>query len=366
MRISFRDFAITFLLIIFITWHPFFTHGEINLFETGLYLPGIQAILNGQIPYHDFFHLRGPLELYLPALLMHLGEPHLKFLSLYFYLGTVLTLLVCAAIICTLYRTRFFLYITVPILIAKTFPRVVFTYWGGFRYAFGLLAIFFAIRAFKSKKSSSLFWAGLFSALGFLTSIEIGFCAFMAVMAAFVFSCYLKNPYTPLNLKKNISTYLAGVLILLLPYALYLLKTDSWEPYLNSTYTVITQMQNTFAVDDQARLAATPFDILRIMLSPGDKHFKHITPLYTYVFLFIFLIWRVRTKKFIPEYIGLITLGAYGLIMYLSAFRLIEGAQFEMALQPQKIIMFFLLEEIFLTVKSKNFPKIVARILIFF
>jgi len=60
------------LFTILITFQPYFLYGEINLFEFGIYLPNINAVLDGFIPYRDFFHLRGPLELYVPAFLMNL------------------------------------------------------------------------------------------------------------------------------------------------------------------------------------------------------------------------------------------------------------------------------------------------------
>ena len=61
------DLFILSLFMVAVTWQPYFMNGRINFFETGLYLPGIQSILNGEIPYRDFFHLRGPFELYLDS-----------------------------------------------------------------------------------------------------------------------------------------------------------------------------------------------------------------------------------------------------------------------------------------------------------
>ena len=78
-----KDVFILSFFAILITLNPLFMHGRINFFEVGLYLPGIQAVLNGEVPYRDFFHLRGPLELYMPALMMKLWSVHLKILYLY-------------------------------------------------------------------------------------------------------------------------------------------------------------------------------------------------------------------------------------------------------------------------------------------
>ena len=129
-----------------ITFQPYFMHGKINVFEVGLYLPGINAILHGAIPFRDFFHLRGPFELYMPAFLMKIFGVHIEMMYLYFYIGTILTLIFCVLIGREIYKTRYILYLMVPVLVARTFPRVYFTWWGGMRYAFGLLVIFCAVK----------------------------------------------------------------------------------------------------------------------------------------------------------------------------------------------------------------------------
>ena len=59
---SYLDVFFFSIFTILITLHPYYLHGEINLFELGIYLPGINALLDGLIPYKDFFHLRGSLE----------------------------------------------------------------------------------------------------------------------------------------------------------------------------------------------------------------------------------------------------------------------------------------------------------------
>ena len=159
---------------------------ELNLFEWGLYLPGIDAVSQGQVPFRDFFHLRGPFELYVPALFMKIFGFRADVLAAYFYFGTVLTILVAVLIAYELIQQRFLLYSFVLILVTRTFPRVVFTCWGGMRYAWGLLAVWCLIRFFKSHRLGWLVAGGCLSAIGLLTSIEIGvivWIAFMAVMA---------------------------------------------------------------------------------------------------------------------------------------------------------------------------------------
>ena len=79
----FDSFLLSFF-VIFITFQPYFLYGTLNYFELGIYLPNISAILDGQIPYRDFFHLRGPLELYIPVFFMYLFGENAAVLAAYF------------------------------------------------------------------------------------------------------------------------------------------------------------------------------------------------------------------------------------------------------------------------------------------
>lgn len=337
------DILILSLFTVLVTLQPYFMHGKINIFEVGLYLPGIQAVLNGEILYRDVFHLRGPLELYVPALLMKFFGVHIGVLYSYFYAGSVLCLIFCALIAKEVLKTRFALYLFVPVLIARTFPRVVFTYWGGMRYALGLLAVWFIIKFFKSDKPHWLLGAGVVSALASLTSIEMGIYAGLGALAALAISFVLKVQDRGL-LAKGLAMYLAGIALIVIPYGIYLLANSALIPYLDSTLTIVTNMQK---VIDPHLVSIYPRNFNEAfvaMTNPFHANFKHMTPSYLYILLVVYLFWEYRNKKFSREDLTLICLGIYGFIMYNTGFRLIWATQFEMALQPEKILLFFFAE----------------------
>lgn len=340
---TYWDVLILSLFTVLITWHPYFMHGKINIFEIGLYLPGIQSVLNGEIPYRDVFHLRGPLELYVPALLMKLFGVHIGVLYSYFYVGSVLCLIFCALIAKEIFKTRFILYLFVPVLIGRTFPRVVFTYWGGMRYALGLLAVWFIIKFFKNGKPIWLLGAGVVSALASLTSIEMGIYAGLGALAALAISFVLKVQDRGL-LAKGLGMYFAGIAWIAVPYGIYLLANSALVPYLDSTLTIVTNMQK---VIDPHLVSIYPRNFSEAfvaMTNPFHTNFKHMTPSYLYILLAVYLFWEYRNKKFSREDLTLICLGIYGFIMYNTGFRGIWAAQFEMALHPEKILLFFFAE----------------------
>jgi len=352
-RPTYFDIFVLSIFTVLITLQPYFMHGKINIFEVGLYLPGIQSILGGEIPYRDFFHLRGPFELYMPALLMKIFGTHITTLYSYFYFGTILCLILCILIAKEIFKTRFVLYLLIPILIARTFPRVVFTYWGGMRYALGLLAIWFAVKFFKNNKPLWMFGAGICSMLALLTSIEMGAYSFAGVFAALIVSKVLKVQEPKLILK-SFGVYIVGACVIAVPYGIYLILNSALIPYVDSVLTVVFQMG---AIIDNHLVSTYPKNFIEAflaMINPWHTNFKHMTPSYLYIFVLVYLCFRLKKKTFSVEDIAIICLGVYGFVMYNTGFRGLWAAQFEMALQPEKILLFFLLEQTFLYFTSKR------------
>ena len=337
------DVLILSIFTILITLYPYYLHGQINIFEVGLYLPGIQSVLNGEIPFRDFFHLRGPFELYMPAALMKIFGIHLKYLSFYFYFGTVLCLILSVFIAKELLNTRLMLYVFVPVFVARTFPRVVFTYWGGMRYAFGLLAMWLAIKFFKKERSGWLLAAGLTTAAALFTSIEMGIYAMMGILFACCFS-YIFKIHDRTLLLRSVAFYMLGVTIIAGPYVLYLAANQAFGPYIESVRAVVSNMQNVFNPHLVSEYPSNFKEALMAMANPVHTNFKHMTPSYLYIAILIYLIIRFKNKTFSKTDVFILCLSIYGFIMYNTGFRGIWAAQFEMALQPEKIILFFLFE----------------------
>jgi hypothetical protein len=338
-----KDALILSFFVILITYNPFYTRGEINLFELGIYLPGIQAILDGQVPYRDFFHLRGPLELYMPTLLMKVFGMHLSVLYTYFFVGNVLCLVLCVWILKELLRTRLILYLAVPVIVARTFPRVVYMIWGGMRYAWGLMAALFVIKFFQTKKVRWMFWAGLTTAAGLFTSIEIGIYVIFGVGVVLTAALVLKIMERPLILKAG-GIFALGCAVIVVPYFLYLASQQAFMPYIDATLNVVFNMQKTF---DPHLVSIYPHnlkDALVAMSNVVHTNFKHMTPSYMYLALMGYVGWHLWKRKSGVVPLCLLFLGVYGFIMYNTGFRGLWASQFEMALMPEKILYFFLVE----------------------
>jgi hypothetical protein len=351
-RPSLGDVLILAIFVIAITFQPFYLHDEILMFETGLYLPGIYSVLHGGVPFRDFFHLRGPFEIYMPSGLMALAGANVTILSLYFYIGTVLTLIIGILIAKELYKTRYILYLMVPVFVARTFPRVVFTRWGGMRFGFGLLAILCAVRFFKKGKLAWMFGAGAASACAFFTSIEVGVASFVGVFAALFSSLFLSGARE--KVKTAFGVYIAGICLISIPYILYLIKINAFMPYVEAVFTVLTRMEYVFNPHLISNSPRNFIQALPLTVQFSHSYFKHTTPFYLYFFLFGYLFIAYKRKILSRIDLGVICVAGYGLVMFTSAFRSIGSSQFEMALQPEKILLFFLLERAYFFIQQKK------------
>ncbi|MFA5095966.1 MAG: hypothetical protein WC478_01355 [Candidatus Omnitrophota bacterium] len=351
-----QDAFILCLFTAVITAQPYLFHQTLNLFELGIYLPGIDGILHGQLPYRDFFYLRGPLELYIPALMMRFFGEHLGVLSAYFYLGTVVTLIAAVLIAWQLIPARLFLYCLVPVLVGRTFPRVVFSYWGGMRYGWGLLAVLFLILFINKKRGRWIFGAGVLTAVAGLTSLEIGVSVFLAGMASALFARRERA--------RAMFAYAAGIAIAALPILVYLASQGAWTNYLNDHWVIATQMAKMQLFLRTEITPTSPGQFFFALVNIAGKNFRQMTPFYCYLAFVVYLFWRRRKAGWdIPDQAAA-ALSIYGLMLYFTAFRTLWQSVFEMALQPEKIILFYLVSRAGLFFIAQKKLKIISWLFI--
>lgn len=335
------DFTILTLVISMVTLQPYFMHGAVNFYETGQYLPQINELFHGSIPYKDMFIMRGPLEIFMPALLMKLFGRHIGILNAYFYFGTVLTLIIYTIFALRVFSTRGFSYLFTLVLIARTFHKVTFAIWGGIRFGFGILALLFAVNFLKGKKLKWLFLAGVFSGIAFLTSFEIGAFSFISIFSLLCFLWYLERSIK--DLITRIFVYILGNLAVVLPFITYLFFHNAFIYYVNSLKVVLFNMTKIF---DPSLCFDTPvnFQEFLLALSPLNHNFKYTLPFFFYVLIGIYLFRGVIKNKLSLSEVSMVPVFIYGIFLYKGVFRDVEGPQYRMMLQPLLLIMFFYLE----------------------
>lgn len=359
------DYIFLGILVFIITLQPYFMYGAINYYESGIYLPQINEFLHGKVLYRDMFILRGPLEIFMPAYLMQLFGKHIAVLNGYFYFGTVLTLIIYAVFALRVFSTRGFAYLFTLVVVARTFPRVCFNIWGGIRFGLGILAILLAINFLKRKNSFWLFFAGLVSSFAFWTSFEMGILSFISLVAMLCVYGYLEKE----NIKTilgHMSIYAIGAILASTPFIYYLFLNNALHFYIDSIRVVLSSMTKVF---DPSLCFDTPMNLKEFLLafSPLNHNFKYTLPFFFYLFIAIYLFKGfIKNKAKILD-LPIIPVFIYGIFLYKSTLRDIEGPQYRMALQPLLLIMFFYLERFHLYLnQKKGMVSGIKRPLIFF
>ncbi len=316
--------------------------------------------MKGLVPFKDFFYLRGPFELYLPAFFMQVFGAQTAVLAAYFYATTVLCLVLGIVIAREVLTSKLFLYLLVPVLVARTFPRVVFTYWGGMRYAWGLLAVLCAVKFFKTRRWPWLAAAGVMTAVGGLTSIEIGLSAGAAIAAALIFQACYERDRDPLL--RFFEIFCSAILAVALPYFFYLYAHGGLYPYLDGVYQVATRMGATF-LQTEAVPRNLP-EALGALLNPANTNFHQMTPVFCYLAAAGYGAHLWQRRKITPVDMGVAVIAVYALMIYVTGFRNLWASVFEMSLLPEKIILFFLLERLFFHFRQAERRKILAWVML--
>jgi hypothetical protein len=274
-------------------------------------------------------------------------------LSTYFYVGNVLCLLICLLIAYRLFPHRWILYSFIPVLIARTYPRVVYTYWGGFRYVWGLLALYCLVEFVLRKKRGWIFAAGFLTTLAGLTSIEIGVCSGIAIFALILIVD--KRAQTMMS-------YLSGIGILLVPYCVYLLVNGALNDYFASQWMVATHMTKTYL---QTEPVPSGFgEIIAGLFNPANKNFRQMTPVFCYLFYLIYWFRQRKIHQLTAIDQIVLGIGIYGAMLYITGFRNLWASVFEMSLQPEKIVLFYLVYKVIVLLSSRLNQKMVNVLLV--
>ncbi len=224
-RIVFILLTCFFVLTLVTCYFKFFNNDEIEHVHSAWYL------LQGYIPFKDFFQHHNPLLWYLLLPLLSLfGDSTLSIIAERFLMGGVL------------FGTAFLTYLTTAAItksretglvsVVLLFSTVLFMEKGieirpdGPQVLCGMASVYFLIRSFQDSSHRSMLFSGLFAALSFLFLQKTIFllASYGMVMA---YGLYKKE----ISLK-NMAFFFCGFLPPLLLFAGYLQLTGSFHDYL--------------------------------------------------------------------------------------------------------------------------------------
>lgn len=351
------DYLFIPLLIFWCAFEPNFIHGPVDYLEEGQHLSVINEAFHAKAPVKDTFTFFGPLHIYFPVFTMQLFGKSLGVLRGYFHFGNIFSLLIAYLLGRSICRTRLFSYLLAFLLLLEVHHPFWSTRWGGIRNGLGLLAVLFLVAFIKRRKRIWLVWAGIFSALSLLYTIEIGVFSSLSAVSAIIFvTCGRKN-HRIAEAARIFLIYFAGGLLIILSFLLCLWVNHALRPYIAASFAIINkyyichiealrQPLPGFLVSD-----LTLANFMRWLFS---IHFKVFTPIFVYAAVILYIFFKLIKKAWNVTLIIISVLAIYGLLLYISSFRSLLGIQFQAALPVVIILECLFLESLFLYCKGRR------------
>ncbi|MCG8429830.1 MAG: hypothetical protein MJA29_01465 [Candidatus Omnitrophica bacterium] len=351
------DYFLPAVLVSACLLQPFFFQGIIDPWETGAYLPFINQVLRGGALFKDAVIFRGPLEIYLPVLMMKFTGAHINTLHFCFYLGNLLSLVAAVFVAREVLKTRLFVYLLVPVMVAQSFSLVFYKNWGGWRHALGAGALWCILLFIRTRRRTALFCAGILSACGFFFSLEMGIIPFVAFLVALLLDARYgreKNPH------RLLAVFLQGALVVAVPLTVYMLARGSLADYVKSLLVIPLSGHTIYRFDILfPDVPHNPFQAFRFLGKPFKPEFLYAMPLLVYIPLGLILCRNLLLRRMKASSFTVIAAGAYGAAMYLGGFRQINGPQLLVSLPFAFIMLFFMLERLFMRFKERQSTQIV-------
>ena len=351
MRKNFKilDYAVIPLLIILLV-EPNILRGVIDPLEVSHYLSAANGMFEGKIPFADFLMFFGPLQIYSIVIAMLLFGKTMLVLKMFFYVNYILSFLAIYLLAIKLYRNRFFAYLISLVCVIE----VSHPYWAtGYDYGrigLGIIVLFLLIKFIKKEKMKMLLWAGVVSGIVLSYTSDIGVFSITSSLA-FIFSYTASKKLC--NLKDSakfffrcISYYITGILLIEIPFFLFLFSQGALSPYLKTTFYIMPkyhiQVWRQPIPPFPYELIGDPFLLLR------SSAFKAYLPALIYLIVCFYLLYSFFKKRWNKEQVIISLLFVYGVLVYKVSFRaIITGPQFIVSLPPLILLMGIFFEKAF-------------------
>jgi hypothetical protein len=316
--------------ILFLAFDPNYRHGFVDYLEAGLHLGPINGIFHGEVPYRDSYTLFGPLFLYTPALIMAVFGKTLAVLRAYFHAAALLNLLIAYGVGRLVCRTRLMRY-AIPLILLVEFHHPFWsTRWGGLRVGLELLVLAGLLRYMQSQARRPLLLAGVLSGLGLLYSTDVGI---VSIATAGLLAVWLAWQGTDLRrLARDGFVYLGGFACGVLPLLICFAMTGALWPYLRTAFLEMPLNHMAVwgghhglpAIAEAYQAAGGPWSFLM----SGTVKVYLLSLVSAGAALYV-----LRARRRAPDIAAVVfLLTVHGFLLYLMAFRAIEGPQFQMAL----------------------------------
>ncbi len=344
--------------IIWLAFEPNFPHGLVDYFEAGQYLGPINGIFHGEIPFRDNFTLWGPLFLYIPAWIMFFFGKTIAVLRAYFHVTAILNVLASYFVGRLICQNRFFRYLIPLLFLMEVYHPFWSTRYGGFRVGLGLLILGCLIRYVQRGSQGYLVLAGFLSGSCLLYSTDVGL---LCIWTTFLLALWLwfHRMRSPRVLRGDCFGYLFAMGLSALPFVAYFAIQGALLPYLETAFWVLPQKypQAWLRLRLPSLLSTYQHSPSLLAFISSDV-FKIYLPCLLYGASLIYLAVRGFARS-VTEKVTLVMLFvAYGLPLYIAAFRSIYGPQFQNSLPSLIILIAFCAEECFRRLEEAEHKRI--------
>jgi len=205
-----------------------------NVYDEGVVSYGATRILNGDVPYKDFWSIYAPGQFYVVAVLFKLFAKKLAVMRMCSIIISLLTVLVSYSIVRKIVDAKSSFLCLSTLVLSYLFwrssigsPTHAAVFWS-------LLSIYFIVRFVAEKRNNELVIAGIFSGMTLLFKQDIGvYSLFAGSLFLFVYTRLTTVGGNLLNGVKIWSRYISGVSLIVLPVSIYFISRVPFKDLLS-------------------------------------------------------------------------------------------------------------------------------------
>ena len=312
---------------------------HIGYADTMANIHNFDRILDGQIPFKDFYRSKGPLLLYLEAPLYKMfGKNHFAFFFVLYSLLPAISLILLYFWAKIFLKSPFF---PIAFLIAASLQNL---FWAG-GPTLRILAAAFALGLFllarQRLRKRYFYLSGFLCGCSLLISLEFGIAALLTIMLLLISEGLMRKfPF------KFSFLWILGIVSIILPFSIFFHYQEALIPYLRYTLKLMHLLATGYA---------KPFPFPR-------EDFRFYLPPLLYFFSFLLVIFTIKRKGWEEFRRSLLALTIFGLLLYKRPFSMPDFAYLLTAILPATTICFILIERTSLGIRGYLSHKKIGRL----
>lgn len=312
---------------------------NVGYMDTMENIHSFDRILDGQVPFRDFYRPRGPLLLYLEAPLYNiLGKDHFACQFMVFSLLPAISVI--------------FLYLWARIFLKGPFSPIVFLiaaslqnlFWAG-DPTLRILAATFALGLFllaRQRLEKRYFYlSGFLCGCSLLISLEFGIAALLTIVLLLISERLMRK----LDFK-FLYLWILGIASVIVPFSIFFHCQEALFPYLIYTLKFMHRSATTHA---------KPFPL------PGEDFRFYLLPI-LYLFSFLLIVSTVKRKDLGELRRSLSALTIFGVLLYRRPFSNPDFGHVLRAILPATTICFVLIERALLGIRGYLSHKKIGKL----